>query len=71
MFPYPCYPEAVPPAPNADIYPVTEQPAENSFNLEDPLLQLRNRQQPRPEDLPPLPELTPPVLPTDGEPLLR
>jgi hypothetical protein len=70
-FPYPCYPESLPPTPNADVYPVTEQPAENSFNLEDPLRVLRDRRPPQPEDLPPLPDLSPPTPSVDGGPPLR
>jgi outer membrane protein TolC len=32
-----CYPQATPPTPNFDRYPAGEQPAENVFNLQDPV----------------------------------
>src|SRR5262249_7427973 len=31
------YPESLPPGPNAERYPVTDEPAENSFNLQSPV----------------------------------
>jgi outer membrane protein TolC len=62
-FPDQCYPQSLPPTPNQDRYPVTQRPAENFFDLEDPLLELKNRQPPRVEDLPPLPNFPPPTVP--------
>lgn len=34
-----CYPASLPPGPNADVYPVGAEPAENFFNLKSPLQQ--------------------------------
>lgn len=32
-----CYPASTPPGPNTPVYPVTSEPAENTFDLRDPL----------------------------------
>lgn len=48
------YPEATPPTPNGDRYPIGDRPAENVFDLQDPG---RFRVVPRPtEELPPAPQ---------------
>jgi outer membrane protein TolC len=47
-----CYPEAVQPGENVDHYPVSDEPAEASFDLEDPSEILR-RTPPTEEELPP------------------
>jgi outer membrane protein TolC len=58
-----CYPQSTPPLPNADRYPIGERPAENVFDLQDPV---RFRVAPRPtEELPPPPE-QPLLLPPPG-----
>jgi outer membrane protein TolC len=48
-----CYPSAMPPGPNNDVYPVTNEPAENFFDLRDPV----KRDDALP---PPTPTTTPP-----------
>ncbi len=60
-FPDPCYPRDLHPSENVDRYPAGEQPAEDSFHLEDPLEQLKSRRLPNVEELPPLPTIPPPV----------
>jgi len=58
-----CYPQSTPPTPNADRYPIGERPAENVFDLQDPV---RFRVAPRPtEELPAAPE-QPFLLPPPG-----
>jgi outer membrane protein TolC len=48
------YPKALPPTENADLYPSTNAPAEDFFQLEDPLKELRERRPIGEEELPPL-----------------
>jgi outer membrane protein TolC len=43
-----CYPRDVRPCPNADRYEKTSQPAENAFNLQDPVTRRRRRTAPYP-----------------------
>jgi outer membrane protein TolC len=62
-----CYPSAVRPGPNADRYESTDEPAEESFNLEDPVPRRRGRRSDILEELPAAPPLPrehsgPPVL---------
>ena len=64
MLPPHSYPGGLPPTPNNDRYVPGEQPAENSFNLEDPL-QGQRRRTPAPEELPPPVRIAPPE-PADG-----
>jgi outer membrane protein TolC len=47
-----CYPESTPPTLNYDRYPPGERPAEQSFDLRDPITR-RSRGAPPPEPLPP------------------
>ena len=49
-----CYPQAMPPGPNAPCYPGGDKPAENFFDLNSPIV---------PEDVPPPPPATPTPLP--------
>ena len=59
MLPPHSYPGGLPPTPNNDRYVPGEQPAENAFNLEDPL-QGQRRRTPSPEELPPPVRIAPP-----------
>jgi outer membrane protein TolC len=61
LFPDVCYPKAQPPTENDPVYPTSDKPAEEYFQLEDPLEQLRQRRPIDVEELPPL--RLPPVLP--------
>jgi len=54
-----CYPSAMRPAPNEDRYPSGTEPAENSFNLENPVERLDNPTQPNMQPLPPPVRLAP------------
>ena len=54
-----CYPSAMRPAPNEDRYPSGTEPAENSFNLENPVERLDNQTQPHAQPLPPPVQLAP------------
>ena len=54
-----CYPSAMRPAPNEDRYPSGTEPAENSFNLENPVERLDNQIQPNAQPLPPPVQLAP------------
>ena len=56
-----CYPRDQRPTDNADQYPVGEEPAEEFFDLTDPLEPMRTRRQQQRELLPPLE----PMLPTE------
>jgi hypothetical protein len=49
-----CYPESLPPTENESVYPTSQKPAENFFDLEDPLQKLRERRPIDVEELPPL-----------------
>ena len=62
MFPDVCYPQAMRPTENQDVYPTDDQPSEDFFELQDPLEQLRQRRPIDVEELPPLrlPPATPP-----------
>jgi outer membrane protein TolC len=62
MCPDVCYPKALPPTENEAVYPTSEKPAEDFFDLEDPLQKLRERRPIDPEELPPL-RLPPPQTP--------
>lgn len=57
-----CYPRDMRPTDNEDLYPVGDEPAEDFFDLDDPLTRLRRRQRADAEELPPL-QLPEPVLP--------
>ena len=46
------FPSSLPPSENAPRYPEGQRPAEESFNLENPVERL-NRNRPRPEEVPP------------------
>lgn len=61
-----CYPRALPPTPNADKYPLGRRPAEEFFDLRDPLGKEHPPATQRLEDLPrprPFPEPTAPPRP--------
>lgn len=61
-----CYPKAMRPTENDDVYPAGEKPAERFFDLEDPLDELRQR---KPIDVDTLPPLRlPPTLPPPSQP---
>ncbi len=55
------FPASLPPGENAPRYPEGQRPAEESFNLENPVERL-NRKGPRPEEIPPPARETPPGL---------
>jgi len=54
MGPQKCYPRAKRPTDNADLYPVGDEPAEEFFELTDPLESTRQRSQKERDVLPPL-----------------
>ena len=54
-----CYPSAMRPAPNENRYPSGTEPAENSFNLENPVERLDNQTQPNMQPLSPPVRLAP------------
>lgn len=54
LFPDACYPSAMRPTENDAVYPTANEPAEDFFELEDPLQQLRERRPIDVEELPPL-----------------
>lgn len=54
LFPDACYPRAMRPTENDAVYPTATEPAEDFFELEDPLQQLRERRPIDVEELPPL-----------------
>jgi outer membrane protein TolC len=54
LFPDACYPKAMSPTPNESVYPDSDKPAEEFFDLEDPLQQLRRRKPIDVDKLPPL-----------------
>ena len=65
-----CYPSAMPPGPNGERYPSLDVPAEQFFDLTDPMLGSR---QDLPEPLPPAPAPRMPLIPRPpglDEPLL-
>jgi outer membrane protein TolC len=70
MCPNVCYPKATRPTENDAVYPTTEEPSEDFFDLEDPLEQLRQRRPIDVEELPPLrlPPVTAPSIPRAAEP---
>jgi outer membrane protein TolC len=47
-----CYPSDLPPTPNADRYPTSDQPAENAFDLQQPEYRRRKPAPQRPEEIP-------------------
>jgi outer membrane protein TolC len=55
----PCYPRAMRPCPNQDRYEKTSEPAENAFNLEDPLAPGRERSSQTPSPSPSSPRSAP------------
>ncbi|TWU27842.1 TolC family protein [Bythopirellula polymerisocia] len=59
---YECYPRDMRPTDNENVYPVGDEPAEDFFDLDDPLSRLRKRQRADAEELPPL-QLPEPILP--------
>jgi outer membrane protein TolC len=65
MCPDVCYPKALRPTENEGVYPTSQRPSEEFFDLEDPLEKLRERQPIDVEELPPLqvPTLQPPTVP--------
>ena len=65
-----CYPRAKPPTDNQNMYPTGTEPAEEFFDLTDPLEQLRDRRRRDRETLPPLQPLPPsePIEPMEPRP---
>ena len=57
-----CYPRAKPPTNNEDVYPTGDKPAEEFFDLTDPLQELRDRSRRIRDALPPL-QISPPSEP--------
>jgi outer membrane protein TolC len=47
-----CYPSDLPPTPNADRYPTSDQPAENAFDLQQPEYRRRKPAAERSEEIP-------------------
>jgi hypothetical protein len=60
MCPDVLYPQATPPTENKSVYPATDEPSEDFFDLEDPLEQLRERGPLLEEELPSMPLPLPP-----------
>jgi outer membrane protein TolC len=65
-----CYPQASPPTPNADRYPPGNRPAEEFFNLKEPVEPPALRAEPIPPPAPMPPAPMPPLGPARIEPVL-